>query len=110
MTNTTTEITVPAASTQVVVQTVLTGAWKTFRQGTGAVILTMTLALLTDWTTGAFGGELPTLTDLRILGFLALAFGIGFIAAVLSFVQNTWFTKTLPAGTEVKAEITPLPK
>lgn len=107
MTNTTNQITVPAASSQVVVQTVLTGAWKTFRQGTGATVLTMMLALLTDWTTGAFGGELPTLTDLRILGFLALAFGIGFIAAVLSFVQNTWFTKTLPAGNDVQAEVRP---
>jgi len=106
-TTTVTDIQIIKPTTQVVVQTVLTGAWKTFRQGTGATVLTAIIALLSDWTTGAFGGNLPTIDDIRVLGFLGLAFVVGFFAALFSFVQNTWFAKTLPAGATVEAQVKP---
>lgn len=107
MANEVSQLTVPASSTGVVVQSVAKGAWKTFRQGVGATIMAAIVALVLDWTTGALGGELPGITDFRALGVLLIALVIGFFAAAFSYIQNTYFTKTLLPGHTVEAEVKP---
>lgn len=107
MNNTVSQIMIPASTTGVVVQTLARAALKTFAQASiSGLVLTFSPWLL-DLSTTLTNGGTVTLDDLNAGGKIVAAVLIGAVASVISFGGNYIGAKTLPAGADVRAEVTP---
>lgn len=106
MVNTTNQITIPASTTGVVVQTIAKAAGKTFIQAfVSSLALTFSPWLL-ELAQDVAGGGTVDMADLNLGGKLIVSAALGAFAAVISFAMN-FFSKTLPANTVVEAEVKP---
>jgi uncharacterized membrane protein (DUF4010 family) len=107
MANTTNQITIPASTTGVLVQTIGKAALKTFGQAFVAALLVSVVPLLSDWQADLSGGGSIDMEDVNALGRLLFAAVIAGISAIISFGGNYFGAKTLPANTVVEAEVKP---
>lgn len=106
MTNTVNQITIPASSSGVVVQTVARAALKTFAQAfVSGLVLTFTPWLMSIADTLSNGGDV-TMDDLNVGAKLVIAAAIGAVASLISLAMN-FFEKTLPANNVIEAEVKP---
>lgn len=105
--NTVTDITIAQPTSQVVVQTTLKAAGKTAVQAFASATALQTAAILLDWQQEVLKGNLPNMEDVNALGLLMYSGAFAALAAVISWVWNTFFAKTLPAGETVEAQVKP---
>ena len=104
--NTVNQITIPASTTGVVVQTLARAALKTLVQAfVAGLALTFSPWLLDLSTTLAGGGDV-TLGDMNAGGKIIASAAVGAVASVISLATN-FFGKTLPSGEAVTAQSTP---
>lgn len=107
MNNTTNQITLPAGSTQVVIQTTLKAAAKTAIQAFAFATLLQLVAIMADLQSDVLAGTMPDMEDVNAIGLVMFSGILAAGSAVISFAWNTWFAKTLPANNVVEAEIKP---
>ncbi len=106
MNNTVNQLTIPASSSGVVVQTIARAALKTLAQAFFAGLALTFSPWLLDVSTSLAGGGSVDMGDMNLGAKLIASAAVGAVASLISLATN-FFGKTLPSGSDVRAEVTP---